>query len=255
MKLGVIADVTFNVQPVTKRTEPRVYLSNGNFSVCFPLPSSSYDGEDVWRIAGGIPTGEPPRAPGTEYLQGLLDAYGPGSLPPATRETTVPLKIAKIICSSRFTMHSAIAATPFVRLRTPSGKPGGVVILIGDAAHKHPPTGGQGMNLGLRDAVFLGPVLTAHAQRSARHMSPEVRAKLDEPLEAWAEQRHEVALKVIRFAKETLSSMTRKDEVVWHWGILPVNWLKVRNFMMWFWNITGIARRVVPWQLSGLKSL
>ena len=254
MKLGIIADITFNIQPMTERKEPQLFLSNGNFFLCLPLPSSSYNGEDVWRIAGGIPTGEPPHAPGTEYLQGLIDAYGPGSVPLASRESPTPLKITKTIWSSRFAMHSAIAATPFIRLRAPSDTPGGVVVLIGDAAHKHPPTGGQGMNLGLRDAVFLGPILAAHARQGAHHASPEVRAKLDEPLQAWAQQRHERALEVIRFAKETLARASWKDEIVWYWGTLPVNWMKVRNFIMWFLNVTGISRRVIPWQLSGLRN-
>jgi hypothetical protein len=35
------------------------------------------------------------------------------------------------------------------------------VLLAGDAAHIHPPTGGQGLNLGLQDAVNLGWKLAA----------------------------------------------------------------------------------------------
>lgn len=38
----------------------------------------------------------------------------------------------------------------------------GRVLLAGDAAHIHPPTGGQGLNLGIQDAFNLGWKLAAH---------------------------------------------------------------------------------------------
>jgi 2-polyprenyl-6-methoxyphenol hydroxylase-like FAD-dependent oxidoreductase len=38
----------------------------------------------------------------------------------------------------------------------------GRVLLAGDAAHVHPPTGGQGLNLGIQDAFNLGWKLAAH---------------------------------------------------------------------------------------------
>ncbi|MEU8874789.1 rifampin monooxygenase [Streptomyces javensis] len=38
----------------------------------------------------------------------------------------------------------------------------GRVLLAGDAAHIHPPTGGQGLNLGIQDAVNLGWKLAGH---------------------------------------------------------------------------------------------
>jgi len=61
-------------------------------------------------------------------------------------------------------------------------------VLAGDAAHTHSPAGGQGMNLGLRDAVTLGDALSV-ALREGRE------DKLDEYASgSRAEAIHVVAL-------------------------------------------------------------
>ena len=229
-------------------------LQSGNFFLCLPLPSSSYAGTAVRRIAFGVPVGTPPHAPPKEYLQQFFDAYGMGAIPLSKLGVDAPIKIDEVVWSARFQMHSALASTHFTRLHSADGKTtGGVVCLVGDAAHKHPPAGGQGMNLGIRDAVFLGPVLAQHL-KSAEGMSVSDAQKLDGPLLAWAKVRHGRALKVIRTAKDAISRASIKDETVWYLGFIPVNWLKVRNFFMWVMISTGIMARVMPWQLSGLKA-
>lgn len=64
----------------------------------------------------------------------------------------------------------------------------GRVLLAGDAAHIHSPMGGQGLNLGLQDAVNLGWKLAW----VARGMSPETL------LDTYQAERHPVAARVLK---------------------------------------------------------
>ncbi|HEV2505266.1 MAG TPA: FAD-dependent monooxygenase [Mesorhizobium sp.] len=64
----------------------------------------------------------------------------------------------------------------------------GRILLAGDAAHIHSPMGGQGLNLGLQDAVNLGWKLA----RVARGMSPETL------LDSYQAERHPVAARVLK---------------------------------------------------------
>ncbi|NAS26314.1 monooxygenase [Herbidospora sp. NEAU-GS84] len=63
----------------------------------------------------------------------------------------------------------------------------GRVLLAGDAAHIHPPIGGQGLNLGVQDAVNLGWKLAAHI----RGRAPE------DLLDTYHAERHPVAAAVL----------------------------------------------------------
>ena len=108
------------------------------------------------------------------------------------------------------------------------------------------------MNLGLRDAVTLGPVLAAHLRASTQTAVQPARATLDAPLRTWANVRHERALTVIRLVKTIVSAGGLKDEVTWHYGVVPINWVKVRNFVLWLGGVTGTTKSTVPWRLSGL---
>lgn len=63
----------------------------------------------------------------------------------------------------------------------------GHVLLAGDAAHIHPPTGGQGLNLGVQDAVNLGWKLAAQV----RGWAP------DTLLDSYQAERHPVAEDVL----------------------------------------------------------
>jgi 3-(3-hydroxy-phenyl)propionate hydroxylase len=62
------------------------------------------------------------------------------------------------------------------------------VLLAGDAAHVHPPMGGQGLNIGVQDAVNLGWKLAQVVKRT----SPE------SLLDSYHAERHPVAARVLR---------------------------------------------------------
>lgn len=72
-------------------------------------------------------------------MQALLDARGPGGI-----------VVTDVSWGSRFRIHHRVADTYRA----------GRVMLAGDAAHVHSPAGGQGMNLGIQDAVALADALT-----------------------------------------------------------------------------------------------
>jgi 3-(3-hydroxy-phenyl)propionate hydroxylase len=64
----------------------------------------------------------------------------------------------------------------------------GRVLLAGDAAHVHPPMGGQGLNVGVQDAVNLGWKLAQVVRRTCP----------DSLLETYHAERHPVAARVLR---------------------------------------------------------
>lgn len=77
----------------------------------------------------------------------------------------------------------------------------GRVLLAGDAAHIHPPQGGQGLNTGVQDAVNLGWKLA----RVVRGTSPEGL------LDSYHDERHPVAARVLQNTMAQVV-LTRPDE-------------------------------------------
>ncbi|MEU5861295.1 FAD-dependent monooxygenase [Nonomuraea sp. NPDC047529] len=73
----------------------------------------------------------------------------------------------------------------------------GRVLLAGDAAHVHSPIGGQGLNLGLQDAVNLGWKLALVARGAA----PE------SLLDTYTAERHPVAARVLRNTRAQVAAM------------------------------------------------
>jgi 2-polyprenyl-6-methoxyphenol hydroxylase-like FAD-dependent oxidoreductase len=110
-----------------------LFFSTPGMLVVAPLPDGSF------RLVAEVD--DAPEQPDAAYAQQLLDTRGP-------RRTTV--RVTEVIWGSRFRIHERVAD----QYRA------GRVLLAGDAAHTHSPAGGQGMNLGLRDAVTLGDALS-----------------------------------------------------------------------------------------------
>jgi FAD binding domain-containing protein/aromatic ring hydroxylase-like protein len=75
------------------------------------------------------------------------------------------------------------------------------ILLAGDAAHVHPPMGGQGVNIGVQDAVNLGWKLAQVGKR----ISPE------SLLDTYHAERHPIAARVLR---DTMAhvALQRTDE-------------------------------------------
>ncbi len=75
------------------------------------------------------------------------------------------------------------------------------VLLAGDAAHVHPPVGGQGLNIGVQDAVNLGWKLAQVVKRT----SPE------SLLDTYHAERHPVGARVLRNTMAQVA-LRRTDE-------------------------------------------
>ena len=231
-----------------------------NFFLCAPLPSmlNEYHAtttgqtvkERIFRISVGV-TGDVPRTLSKEYTQNLVDKYGPVELSsdPSVNPSGKSVHIKDIIWYSRFRTRSAVADSFFTRLRTGDSDQGAAILLVGDAAHIHSPAGGQGMNLGLRDAIFLGEVLTRHINAAETGSLSDV----DTILTSFMAERRSLALEVIAFTKRILFVAGIKDENISWW--LPISKMALRNFLLlvlgnlWFvqtsavWSLSGLGRR------------
>ena len=123
----------------TGGNEVALFFSQAGMLVVAPMS------EGRFRIVAQDP--HAPRVPDVADVQTVIESRGPG---PGSR-------VREVLWGSRFQVHHRLADR-FYR----DG-----VLLVGDAAHVHSPAGGQGMNLGLRDAVLLSGAL-ADAIRSGR---------------------------------------------------------------------------------------
>jgi 2-polyprenyl-6-methoxyphenol hydroxylase-like FAD-dependent oxidoreductase len=112
--------------------EVSLNFATAGLLVIAPLPDGSF------RLVASVD--DAPEHPDLSYAQHLLSARGPKKTKP---------KVTEVIWGSRFRIHERVA----------DAYRAGRVLLAGDAAHTHSPAGGQGMNLGLRDAITLADAL------------------------------------------------------------------------------------------------
>jgi 3-(3-hydroxy-phenyl)propionate hydroxylase len=124
--------------------------------------------------------------------------------PRATRERTMrDVKEALIdIYGTDFGIHSPTYISSFTDMsRQAASYRERRVLLAGDAAHVHPPIGGQGLNIGVQDAVNLGWKLAQVVKRT----SP------DSLLDSYHTERHPVDARVLRNTM-ALVALRRQDD-------------------------------------------
>jgi 2-polyprenyl-6-methoxyphenol hydroxylase-like FAD-dependent oxidoreductase len=180
-----------------------LFYSTAGLSVLAPLPGG------IHRVVA--PAAKAPAAPSAQFVQRLLDArgYGPGRT-----------KVEQVLWASRFRIHHRVADT-FRADR---------MLLAGDAAHVHSPAGGQGMNLGIQDAVALADTL-----------ADAIGGRSETGLDAYTAARKPIARQVLRIT----GRLTRL-------ATLPQAARPARNgVMMLAAQVPGL-RHGLAWRLSGL---
>ncbi|CRM17076.1 Pentachlorophenol 4-monooxygenase [Pseudomonas sp. 24 E 1] len=100
------------------------------------------------------------------------------------------IHVHSVSWASAYTMNARLAD----RYRT------GRVLLVGDAAHIHPPTGGQGLNTSVQDAYNLGWKLAAVVQGAAEGL-----------LDTYEEERRPIAASVLGLSTQLLAEMKNGD--------------------------------------------
>jgi 2-polyprenyl-6-methoxyphenol hydroxylase-like FAD-dependent oxidoreductase len=196
----VLADV--RLSGAVPRDEVMLYFSPAGMVVVAPLP------DGVHRIVATVD--EAPEQPSAHDVQALLDARGP------QRQR---LRVDAVLWGSRFRVHHRVAE----RYRA------GRVLLAGDAAHVHSPAGGQGMNVGILDAMCLADALVKALAGDAL------------ALDAYGAQRRPVAQQVVAFADRLTRMATVRP------GLRVL-----RNWLLSTLSHLPALRAKLAWRLSGL---
>lgn len=180
-----------------------LYFSPRGMVVVAPLP------DGVHRIVA--PVDDAPERPDARFVQELLDERGP---------VRAPVRVlGEPIWGSRFRVHHRIAD----RYRA------GRVVLAGDAAHVHSPAGGQGMNMGILDAMHLADALKCAIEGDLA------------ALDVYGAERRPIAGEVVALADR----LTRLATV-------PPSLRLLRNLLLRLLSVLPAVRRNLAWRLSGL---
>ncbi len=182
-----------------------LFTANGGLTVLAPLPGG------IYRIVA--PAAQAPQMPTAEFVQGLLDTRGFG--PGRTVGHRVGLGIAVRI-------HHRVA----------DSYRAGRLILAGDAAHVHSPAGGQGMNLGIADAVALAGALDTVLGGDS-----------DAALGAYSATQRGRALEVLKLTGRLTKMAT-----------MPRSLRPIRNSAMRLAAHVPAVRSELAWRLSGLAN-
>jgi 2-polyprenyl-6-methoxyphenol hydroxylase-like FAD-dependent oxidoreductase len=187
------------------RDEVILFYANEGLTVLAPLP------DDIFRIVA--PATDAPKVPSTAFMQSLLDnrAFGPGRL-----------EVTELLWGTRFRIHHRVA----------DGYQAGRLLLAGDAAHVHSPAGGQGMNLGITDAIALADAL-----------AEVLRGGSDTALDAYATAQR-------RRAEQVLKLTGRLTRI----ATLPRPLRPIRNSGMRLAARVPAVRRQIALRLSGLDA-
>ena len=197
----MLADV--HLQGEVSAAEVVLFWERAGLTVVAPLPDGRY------RVVA--PMADAPDTPTADVVQRLLDERGLGR----GRVT-----VTDVSWSSRFRIHHRVADT----------YRNGRLLLAGDAAHVHSPAGGQGMNLGIQDAIALSDSLI-------RVLAGEPENLLDD----YAQSRRPYAEQVLSLT----SRMTRLATV-------PPAVRPLRNMGLGLAGSIPAVRAALAWRLSGL---
>jgi 2-polyprenyl-6-methoxyphenol hydroxylase-like FAD-dependent oxidoreductase len=181
--------------------EVRLFWASEGLTVVAPLPNGTF------RVVA--PVDDAPEQPSVEFVQGLLDSRGPGGI-----------TVTEVAWGSRFRIHHRVADTYRA----------GRILLAGDAAHVHSPAGGQGMNLGIQDAVVLADTVTA-----VLYGGP------DALLDAYSAARRPIAQQVVELTDRLTTLAT-----------LPRTLRPARNVLLGLVGHISPATRTLASRLSGL---